>query len=255
MAKGTASIEAWELVIRSVPLTESHVRENAMLAKQLLGRALELDNNYAAAWSLLGWTYWEESIWEWSSESEQSMQMAFDAAQKSLSLDEHYSDSYSLLGFIFMKRGDAIQAISMCEKATELAPSDADSLALLGNVLIQSGRIKEGKQKIQKALRLCPFPPSWYLVLLGVAFYLEGDHEAAISALEKAIEREPESQLARPWLACVLVEMGKLDDARIVSKSALDFDPNFSTKSWVKTWKEFSHIRLKDNLLAAGLPE
>jgi Flp pilus assembly protein TadD len=46
-----------------------------------------------------------------------------------------------------MKRGDAIQAISMCEKATELAPSDADSLALLGNVLIQSGRIKEGKQK------------------------------------------------------------------------------------------------------------
>ena len=255
IAKGTNSIEAWELVIRSVPLTETHVCDDAMLARQLLGRALELDNNYAAAWALLGWIYWEEAVWEWSSEPEKSMQRAFEAAQKSLSLDEHHPDSYSLLGHIFMKRGDINQAISMCEKAVELAPGDAEAMALLANILIDSGRVKEGSQKIQKALRLCPFPPPWYLVLLGVGFHLDGDNEAAISTLEQAMERELDSNLGRPWLASTLVEMGKLDEARVVAQAALDIDPTFSTMGWAKMFKAKSHARLKDNLLAAGFPE
>jgi len=255
MAKGTNSIEAWELVIRSVPLGEAHVRDDAMLAKQLLGRALELDNNYAAAWSLLGWIYWEEAVWGWSSEPEKSMQMAFDAAQKSLSLDEHHPDSYSLLGHIFMERGDTNQAISMCEKATELAPGDAEALALLANILVDSGRVKEGNLKIQKALRLCPFPPPWYSVLLGVSLHLDGDNEAAISALEQGIEREPESNLGRPWLASTLVEMGRLDEARVVTKAALDIDPTFSTMGWSRMFKAKSHARLKGNLITAGFPE
>ena len=255
MAKGTNNIEAWELVIRSVPLGEAHVRDDAMLAKQLLGRALELDNNYAAAWSLLGWIYWEEAIWEWSSEPEKSLQMAFDAAQKSLSLDERHPDTYSLLGHIFMERCDTNQAISMCERATELAPSDAEALALLANVLVHSGRVKEGSLKIQKALRLCPFPPPWYSVLLGACLHLDGDNEAAISALEQGIEREPESNLGRPWLASTLVEMGRLDEARVITKAALKIDPTFSTMGWSKMSQARSNPRLKGNLIAAGFPE
>ena len=255
MAKGTKCIEAWELVIRSVPLGEAHVRDDAMLAKQLLGRALELDDNYAAAWSLLGWIYWEEAVWEWSSEPEKSLQMAFDAAQKSLSLDEHHPDGYSLLGHIFMERGDTNQAIAMCEKSVELAPGDAEALALLANILVDLGRVKEGKQKIQRALRLCPFPPPWYEVLLGVSLHLDDDNEAAISALEHAVERELESNLGRPWLASTLVEMGRLDEARMVTKSALDVDPTFSIMRWGKMFKSKSHARLRGNLIAAGFPE
>jgi len=133
--------------------------EDAMLAKKLLGRALELDKSFSAAWTLLGWVYWEESILKWNSEPEKSMQMALEAAQKAVLLDKTQPDGYSLLGHIFMKRGDINQAISMCEKAAALAPSDAEAMAHLGNILVKSGRIKEGIQKIQKALRLSPFPP------------------------------------------------------------------------------------------------
>jgi len=71
----TNSVKAWELVIRSRPLIDSHVRDDAMAAKQLLERALELDNNYCAAWTMLGWVYWEESVWEWSAEPKKSMQI------------------------------------------------------------------------------------------------------------------------------------------------------------------------------------
>ena len=254
-ATGTSNVEAWELAIRSRPLVASLVRDDGMAGRQLLGRALELDNNYPAAWTMLGWTYVHESVWKWVPDPEKSMQMAFEAAQKALSADAQYPDGYSLLGIIYMVRGDTNQAIAMNEKAVELAPSDSQVLAFLGNVLIDSGRAREGIQKMQRAIRLCPFPPAWYLMVLGAGFHLNGDNEAAISALEQAAEREPDSILSRLWLASALVEMGRLDDARAVSKTGIDIEPAFDVMSWANSFSSRSHMRLKDNLLAAGFPE
>jgi adenylate cyclase len=254
-ATGTSNVEAWELAMRSRPLVASLVRDDGMAGRQLLGRALELDNNYPGAWTMLGWTYFHESVWKWVPDTEKSMQKAFEAAQKALSADAQYPDGYSLLGTIYMVRGDTNQAIAMNEKAVELAPNDSQVLAFLGNVLIDSGRVREGIQKMQRAIRLCPFPPAWYLMVLGVGFHLNGDNEAAISALEQAAEREPDSVLSRLWLASALVEMGRLDDAREVSKTGIDIEPAFDVMSWANSFSSKSHLRLKGNLLAAGFLE
>jgi adenylate cyclase len=249
----TNSVEAWELVIRSRPLIYSHVRDDAMAARKLVERALDLDNNYSEAWIILGWVYWEESVWNWSSEPEKSMQLAFEATQKAVSINPYYPESYSLLGNIYMIRGDNNQAIEMNEKAVELAPSDPFVLACLSNVLIDSGRFKEGIQKMQRAIRLCPFSPAWYLMVLGAGLHLDGDSKAAISALEQAIERGPDAYLPRWWLTSALVEEGRLDEARAASKSALDIEPAFDVTSWANSFSSKSHGRIKDNLLAAGL--
>lgn len=254
IAKGTNNVEAWELVMRAVPLTEVHIRDDAMVAKELLDRAIKLDNNYAAAWSTLGWIYWEEATWGWSSEPEASLQMAIEAAQKSLTLDEYHADGYSLLGFIFMEQGNTEEALSYCEKAVKLAPGNAESMALFACVLMDMGRIKEGSRNIRMALRLCPYPPPWYLIISGEGFYLDGDLEAAKTALEQGIEHEPESNIGRPWLAITLVDMGRLDEAREVAREALDIDPFFSVTSWMGRFVE-ADLRLRDNLLAAGFPE
>ncbi len=254
-ATGTKSIEAWELVMRASSLIASHVRDNAIAAKQLLEQALELDENYPDAWIEMGWIFWEESVWKWSSEPEKSMQMSFDAAQKALSLDEFSPHTYGLLGHIYLVRGDSRQAIEMSEKAVELAPSDSILLALLANVLIDSGQLKEGIQKVQRAIRLSPFPRPWFLSLLGTGFHLLGQNDTAISALEQAVERAPDSHLARVWLASTLAEMGRLDEVREVSNSILSIDPAFSVLSWAESYRSKSHERIKENLLAAGLPE
>ena len=255
LAKSTKSIEAWELTIRSGPLLGSNVRDNAIAARNLLNQALELDSNYSYAWALLGWTYWQESTWKWCSDPEKALQLAFDAAQKAISADAHCPDGYSLLGHIYLVRSEAKRSIAMSEKAVELAPGDSDSLALLGFVLIAWDREKEGIQNIQRAIRLCPFPPTWYLMVLGAGFHLGGDNEAAISALKQAVERDPDSHLPLLWLASALVEMGRLDEARAVSKSALDIEPNFSAVSWTKNLSSKLHARTKANLLTAGFPK
>jgi adenylate cyclase len=255
MTSSTKSVEAWELTTRAVSLIGSHVHDKAIAAKQLIDRALELDKNYSNAWNMLGWIHWEESVWKWSSDPKQSMQMAFDVAQKALSLDVNNPHNYSLLGHIYLVRGDAKQAIAMCEKSIELAPGDSKLLALLANVLVDSGQLKEGIQKIQRAIRLCPYPPAWYLIVLGAGFHLIGENESAVSALQQAVKREPDSHLARVWLASTLAEMGRLDEAQVVSKEVIAIDPAFSALSWADSYRSKSHERLKDNLLAAGLPD
>jgi tetratricopeptide (TPR) repeat protein len=218
-------------------------------------QALELDENYSSAWINLGWIYWEESVFHWSSDSEESMDKAFDAVQKAIQADENNPECYSLLGNIFMVRGDYDQAIALCEKAVEIAPNNSFSVALLANVLIDNGRIKEGIQKMKRAIRLSPFPPGWYFNLIGVAYHLNGENEIAIPAIEHAIQRDPGSHFPRVWLASALVEVKNLDEARAISKVILEIEPGFSVARWATGYKSAAHARLKDNLLVAGLPE
>jgi len=255
VATGTNSVAAWELVIRAGSLTDSQVRDDTIAAKQLLRQALHLDSNYSTAWTMLGWVYWGESVWKWCSEPEESMQKAFDAAQKAISTDINFPGGYSLLGNIHMVRGETNQAIAMNEKAVELAPSNSLALSQLSNVLIDSGRLKEGIQKMPRAIRLCPFPPVWYLSVLGAGFHLNGDNEAAISVLGRAADQEPNSVLSRLWLASTLGEIGRLDEARALSNRVLEIEPDFSAVSWANSFKSKSHARLKSNMLAAGFPE
>ncbi len=254
-ASGTGNVKAWELIMRAGVLVERESPDDTELAKQLTKRALELDKNYSHAWVILGWVYWQESIYKWSSGPDKSTQMAFEAAQKAISADAGNPSGYSLLGYIHMVRGDTSEAIEMCRKAIEIAPGNSYSVAYLANVLIDIGQITEGIQKMKRAIRLCPSPPAWYFKSLGTGYHLSGNNEVALIALNLAIERNSNSYFARLWLASTLVEMGRLDEARTVSKTALEIEPNFSGLSWTENFISESHARLKGNLIAAGFSD
>ena len=254
-ATGTNNIEAWNLCLRAGPLVASQVRENAMTAKKMLTKALELDKDYSAAWVLLGWIYWEEDAWGWINENENSLQLALEAAEKSLCADPNYPDTYTLLGSIQRSKGNFVQYLEMNKKAFELAPNDAGVVALLGNALVISGKVKDGLRKIYKALRLCPLPPHWFYGLLGTALHLNSENEHAISVLKKSIEREPNSHLARVWLTSALFEVGEYDEANEIAETVLAIEPDFSVKTWSKEFDAELVTRVSANLIGAGLPE
>ena len=81
-------------------------------------QAIELDEGYPNAWVLMGWIYWEESVWSWSADPEESMQQALDCVQKALSVDPNFPVAYSLLGSIHMVQGDSNLAIRRSPSAS-----------------------------------------------------------------------------------------------------------------------------------------
>ena len=85
---------------------------------ELFGQSLmaKLHSQRKSGRDYLGWVYWAETVWGWSSDIEKSMQLAIDTAQKAISIDAQYPDAYSLFGNICMSNGDTEQAIEMCER-------------------------------------------------------------------------------------------------------------------------------------------
>jgi tetratricopeptide (TPR) repeat protein len=104
-------------------------------------------------------------------------------------------------------------------------------------------------------MRLCPFPPYWYLLFLGYAFYLNGDIEKAINVLKIAVEKEPDTHLPRVWLASALFEIGRLDEARDYAETILNIEPSFSVDSWGKEFYAEARNRIRKNLIAIDLPK
>ncbi len=253
-AIGTETVEAWECLIRAKSLVEKHAHDGALHGRDLARKALELDPQYSAAWTILGWACWEESVWGWGDDPEQSMRDAEQAAAEALQKDLVYPGAYALLGYIHLAKNENRLAIEAIEKAVALAPSDGSVLALLGNALIETGDFARGIAKLKKAIRLCPFPPVWYLSVLGAGYYLDGDADSAIAALEAAIEREPDSNLARLWLIGALVESGQIEKARRLARDAMEISPEFDARSWVESFVSDASAqqRVLDSLREAG---
>jgi len=255
LAIGTSSIEAWELVMRAGHLMDANSYDDLQIAKKLIDQALEIDSNYSSAWIAKAWIYWHESVFRWSSNPDESIQKALEAAQNAIKADANNPVGYSTLGSIYMVQGDSRRALEMCEKAIGISPGNSLVMAVLANVLIDSGQISEGIQRMKRAIRLCPFPPGWYFAVLGIGLHLSKNNEAAILALNHACEREPGAFMPRMWMACALIELGRLDEAQEICKAALKIEANFSSLEFAKSYESKSHVRLKDNLLAASFPK
>jgi len=254
-AAGTSNVEAWDLVNKACVLVDSQTPSEVKTAGRLLKRALDLDGNYAAAWIELGWVYWNDAGNSWKLESQQSWQLAFDAANKAIELEPGNPHGYGLLGHVYMSHGEVDLALEMSAKAIDLAPGDSYSLAMRGDILIEAGRIDEGISALRKAIRLCPFPPAWFLFLLGMGFHINSENDLALSAIEQSIKREPGAFIPTLWLASVYIETGRKDEAKAIAGKAISMEPDFSTEKWASKFSPMSHGRIKDNLLAAGFPK
>lgn len=257
-AGGTTSVAAWESALKADDLMGRHIREENYEARATAQNAIALDPEYAAAWSTLGMTHWEDARWGWSESKNTSLELAENAARESERIDKNYPGTYSLLGMIYLARGQHNQSIEMMERAVSLAPSHAASVALYALALHLSMRPDDCIRQMKRAMRLSPVYPYWYMVPLAGSYLQRGDPQLAHDALIEAIKREPGSNLPRVWLTITLAELGRRDESREQAHQVLGLDPGFSIAAW-STGIEFEDIswnrKLEQNLRDANLPE
>ena len=252
---GATNLKAWELTIKAGDLLDMDVKENIANARQLLERALEYDDKYTPARIELAWSYFEEYIISWNLASEQLWQKAFDITERAIEIDPSNPHGYSLLGQLYMSSGDLDQALVMSNKSVELGPGDSYVLAFRGDILNEMGRYDEGIASVRNAIRRCPYPPAWFLFILGIGLHLNSENALALSAIEQSLEREPGAFIPLIWLASILTVTGREDDAKEITKRVIIREPEFSTAVWISKLSPKSRSRIKDNLLAAGFPE
>ena len=226
----TRNVEAYDYVLRGLEYHRRTTKEANAEARKMFARAVELDPEYAMAYSAMGWTHLQAWQFQWSRDPE-TLQRAFELAQKAIVRDDSLAGPHDLLGQVYLWKKEHERAIAQAERAVALAPNNADSYETLAEVLAWSGRADEAIEDIKQAMRLDPQYPFFYLWTLGHAYYLTGRSDEAIATFRKLLARNPNFVPAHAFLAVLYGERGLEEDARSEWAAAARLSPQASVES------------------------
>jgi len=258
VAKGTNNIDAYLKVLEANENVARFNQESNARARQLAKEAIELDSQYAFAYTLLGKTHMFDVLLGTSSSPKQSIVHALELTQRAINLDESIGRARGLLGFLYIMTGQHENGITEAEKAVTLEPNSDLAHQYLGLALRFGGKPNEAIPVIKKAIRLNPFGSSTYLFNLGLSYLFSGQYEEAIAECEKATTREPNNFGAQLALTVAYGLSGHDKEARDTASEVLRLNPKFSIEYYSKIllYKyQADKDRFLDALRKTGLPE
>ena len=230
--RGSQKLEAYEKGMKGMALFRLFSPEGNIQAKEIFEECIALDPEYPGPYVMVAWTHLTAVYNGWSRSPEASITQALELAQRAIALDSSQADAFSLLGNIYLLTHQYEKAITEGERAVALNPNGADSHVWLAMILTYSGKPEDAVELIYKAIRLNPFPPNWYFMSLGNAFFLMGEYNQAIEAYKKAIQQSPDFLLAYIGLAASCGAANHAEEAHGATSQILKIDPKFSLESF-----------------------
>ena len=230
--RGSQKLEAYEKGMKGMALFRLFSPEGNIQAKEIFEECIALDPEYPGPYVMVAWTHLTAVYNGWSRSPEASITQALELAQRAIALDSSQADAFSLLGNIYLLTNQYEKAITEGERAVALNPNGADSHVWLAMILTSSGKPEDAVELIYKAIRLNPFPPNWYFMSLGNAFFLMGEYNQAIEAYKKALQQSPDFLLAYIGLAASCGAANRAEEAHGATSQILKIDPKFSLESF-----------------------
>ncbi len=223
----TDNMDAYQLYLQAREIEAAPTPQaNAHARRQLLG-AIALDARFAAAYEELGWTYFREWVFGWSTDST-ALDRALEAAVRANTIGGARARCHELIGHIYLWQRRYQEALEQGRKSILLEPNNARAYSALGEHLTWAGRPDEAIELIQRAIRLDPEGTIFYNWNLGHAFWLAGRADEALAEFAAVIEREPNWMPARAFLAAIHAERGELDEARDQMRAIRQIAPDVS---------------------------
>ena len=201
-SSGTENLEAWECLRRARDLLDAYRIEDHPEVKRLLQKAIDLDPEYASAWSLLAGLHFhiEEDARYSGEERKQALQSTRD-------YDE---------------------AIRNADISVEMAPNSAITVAVSAVILNKCGQPERAIERMRKAMRLCPVYPLWFLSILGQVLRVLERIDEAIGAYTEMIKRYPDSLEGQVGLAELLGRADRTVAAKAAAAEVIRINPDFS---------------------------
>ena len=186
--------------------------EGVELGLRHVKRALELDPDFAAAWSALADCQIIRATRGMAPAAESAAE-AMAAARRALELDPSLADAHVSIGVVQMHTGDVQGAIRSLRHAIGLNPALALAHNMLARALSAFEKHEEALLAAQTSVRLDPLAVMLHTILADV-YYFARQYEKAVVSYRMAIELDPRFASAHTDLARTLEALGRFDEAR-----------------------------------------
>jgi adenylate cyclase len=253
--KRSENLDAYDDFLRGVEYSRSLTKEGNAKARQMSEKAIELDPNYADAYTLLGFTYWFGWADQWEQDSS-ALDRASQLAQQAVDLDESLPMAHVLLSYTYLFKKQYDQAVTEAERAIALDPNSGVGYMALTLILGESGKPEEAIAAVEKAMRLDPKGRDSYLFYEGWAYTQMGKYAEAIPIFKRHLARYPNDLSTHAVLIVDYTELGREQQAREEAAEVLRISPKFSLDLLMQRAPQTDRAfreRFRSDLRQAGL--
>ena len=219
----TKDIEAYNSYTRGRQLWITRDYKNLLQSIEHFERAIELDPNYALAYSGLAdaWTIATRSvIYAGQVAQAEALKKAREAAETAIEIDESLAEAHASLGYVYHLEASPEKAEPEFRRSIELNPGYFWSHYWYSQLLENMARYQDGIKEEDIAFQIHPMS---YVLALAGALRKTASHEwqEAEQLYLRMIEIEP--NLSSPYLGYsnLLGKMGKHDEAISQAKLAV----------------------------------
>jgi TolB-like protein len=208
----TDNIEAYNLYLQGRHFWNQGGRDNYDKSIEYYKRALEIDPDYALAYSVMAATYISYATSGYSPRRD-VMPQARIAAKKALDIDNTLGEAHAELAWILVFNDwDWHGGEKRFKRALELNPNDARSHSGYAWLLSFVGRHDEAIQESKRAHELDPLSERLWK-RLGFTYYCAREYDKAIEEYRNVLEVFSDSRLAHIRIAEALLAKGLLNEA------------------------------------------
>lgn len=228
-----SNLNAYDLVLRSLPLVFAMMPKDAEIAIPLLESAVKLQPDYGAAYAFLGWCYHHRFVRGGLREADRIA-----AIQHARAAIAHGSDDATALAVaahvITYLVHDTVAALKLFDRALDLSNSNIFALSLSAIALAWMGKAELAVERAERAIRLSPFDSynfrSYHA--LAIACFAMQRYQDAVDAAQHAVQYNPHFGPARGVLAAALLRVGREAEAKAAGRDMLACEPTFTTRAF-----------------------
>lgn len=259
--KRADSLDAYDLVLRSLPKHAPMTRESLGEAIELLDRALVLVPDYSEALAYGAWCRALRPSNGYSSDVARDFGEARDMADRAMKTDPGNPVALRSAGFVaFFADRDYQTAWDLIDQSLAIDPNSASSWAWRGWVSAFAGEPEIAATEFAKAIRLSPFDQLINTYSIGMAFSLltSDRFEEGLRWARKGLHEGPKWGAAHRYLIAALCLTRRDAEARAAVQRYLTLDPGYTVRHLVETGpyrRTPNQERLFEAMRQAGVPE
>ncbi|HKM72548.1 MAG TPA: hypothetical protein VJX94_21230 [Stellaceae bacterium] len=233
--------------------------EEADKALPLVGKAIELEPDYAAAHAIIAFCH--EQRYLRGGLQEETRSAALGHARQAIAAGSDDAGALAIAGFVIAVVGhDYETALTAFDRSFALSSSSAFALGFSSIVRAWTGDDASAVEQANRALRLSPFDPFIWLPYIGLAYahFAAGRFEEAVAAASLATQSNPRFSVPHMLHAAALGSLERSEDAKTAVQRLLELQPGLTVATAILSARYVNQeniAALEDALRRAGLPD